>query len=92
MAGCVRILIHYTSWFALLTWCSNKQTKQDVIAKTAPDFLFPNERDILDRFQTIISLRRLIDEVQDPPLLVLEYLDNNLLTESARKKTPVFRS
>lgn len=71
---------------------SNKQTKQDVIVKTAPDFLFRNERNILKRFQTISSLRRLIDEVQDPPLLVLEYLDSNLLIESATKKTSVFRS
>jgi len=86
MAGCVRTLIHYTSWFALLTWCSNKQTKQDVIVKTAPDFLFRNERDILKRFQTISSLRRLIDEIQDPPVLILEHLDSNLLIESATKK------
>ena len=33
-----------------------------------------NECDILKRFQTISSLRRLIDEIQDPPLLVLEHL------------------
>ena len=32
------------------------------------------------------SLRRLIDEVQDPPLLVLEHLDSNLLIESEAKK------
>lgn len=54
--------------------------------KTAPDFLLRNERDILKRFQTVLSLRRLIDEIQDPPLLVLEYLDSNLLIESATKK------
>ena len=28
----------------------------------------------------------MIDEVQDPPLLVLEYLDSNLLIESAKTK------
>ena len=32
------------------------------------------------------SLRRLIDEVQDPPLLVLEHLDSDLLTESGIRK------
>ena len=37
----------------LLTCRSDKQTKQYVIVKTAPDFLFLNERDILKRFQTI---------------------------------------
>lgn len=41
-----------------------------------------NERDILKHFQTISCLRHLIDEVQDPPLLVLERLDGNLLIES----------
>ena len=54
--------------------------------KTAPDFLSRKERDILKRFQTVSSLRRLIDEIQDPPLLVLEHLDSNLLIESAKKK------
>lgn len=44
-----------------------------------------NERDILKHFQTISCLRHLIDEVQDPPLLVLERLDGNLLIESGTK-------
>lgn len=70
----------------LLTCRSDKQTKKNVIIKTAPDFLLRNERDILKRFQTTPSLRRLIDEVQDPPLLVLEHLDSNLLIESGAKK------
>ena len=70
----------------LLTCCSDKKTKQNVIVKTAPDSLFHNERDILKRFQTVPTLRRLIDEVQDPPLLVLEYLDSNLLIESGTQK------
>lgn len=54
--------------------------------KTAPDFLLRNERDILKRFQIVPSLRCLVDEIQDPPLLVLEHLDSNLLIESANKK------
>lgn len=70
----------------LLTGRSDQRTKQNVIVKTAPDFLLRNERDVLKRFQTISSLRRLIDEVQDPPLLVLEHLDSNLLIESATAK------
>ena len=54
--------------------------------KTAPDFLLRNERDILKRFQTISTLRHLIDEIEDPPLLVLELLDSILLIESSTKK------
>ena len=70
----------------LLTGRSDQQTKRDVVVKTAPDFLLRNERDVLKRFQTISSLRCLIDEVQDPPLLVLEHLDSNLLIESGTAK------
>ncbi|MCJ1426505.1 hypothetical protein MMC29_004408 [Sticta canariensis] len=50
-------------------------TQQKVVVKAAPDFLLP-----------VSSLRRLIDEVHDPPLLVLEHLVGNLLVESATKK------
>ncbi|MCJ1387018.1 hypothetical protein MMC17_010147 [Xylographa soralifera] len=73
--------LHRNIWRAV-----DKQTKESFIVKTAPDFLLRNERDILKRFQTVSSLRRLIDEIQDPPLLVLEHLDSNLLIESATKK------
>lgn len=86
MAGYVRTPVNYTTWFTLLTWFSNKQTKQNVIVKTAPGFFLRNERDILQRFQSVSSLRGLIDEVQDPPLLILEYLDSNLLIESGEKR------
>ena len=88
MARYVRTLAYCTiiNSLLLLTCCSDKQTKQNVILKSARDFLFRNERDILKCFQTIPSIRRLIDEIQDPPLLVLEHLDSNLLIESAKRK------
>ena len=41
---------------------------------------------MLKRFRHVSSLRRLVDEVQDPPLLVLEHLDSNMLIESGVKK------
>ena len=85
MAGCVKTHPSHVSG-TLLICCSDTQTNRNVIVKTAPDFFLNNERDILKRFHTIPSLRRLIDEVQDPPLLVLEHLDSNLLIESARKR------
>ena len=40
---------------------------------------------MLIRFRDVPSLRRLVDEVQDPPLLVLEYLESNTLIESGKK-------
>ena len=40
---------------------------------------------MLTRFRNVPTLRHLLDEVQDPPLLVLEYLESNTLTESGKK-------
>ena len=61
--------------------CRDRRTKQSVVVKAATDSFLRNERDILTRFRTTSSLRGLIDEVQDPPLLLLENLDSNLLFE-----------
>ena len=69
-----------------LSPCRNQQTQQNVVVKAAADVLFHKECEILKRFNTVSSLRRLLDEVKDPPLLVLEYLDSNLLIESATRK------
>ena len=41
---------------------------------------------MLKRFRHVSSLRRLVDEVQDPPLLVLEHFDSNMLIESGVEK------
>ena len=71
---------------SLLNHCRNQQTQQKVAVKATADFHLRNERDILKRFNTVSSLRRLVDEVKDPPLLVLEHLDSNLLIESATQK------
>lgn len=69
-----------------LICCSDAQTKQNVILKTAPDFPFRNECDILKPFPNTSSLRHVIDEVQYRPLLVLKHLDSNLLIESTTQK------
>ena len=81
----MRVLIPPTA-SSLLSFCRNQRTQQRVAVKATADFPFRNERDILKRFNTVSSLRRLIDEVKDPPLLVLEHLDSDLLTESATQK------
>ncbi|KAG8526055.1 uncharacterized protein KY384_000817 [Bacidia gigantensis] len=61
-------------------------TQQNVVVKSAEDHLLNKERRTLRRFGHVPSLRRLIDEVAEPPMLVLEYLETNLLTESGEKK------
>ncbi|KAL8929960.1 MAG: hypothetical protein Q9208_001104 [Pyrenodesmia sp. 3 TL-2023] len=62
------------------------ETDRKVVVKTAPKHLFCRERQILTRFQAIPTLRQLIDEVQEPPLLVLEHLDRDAFYESGLKE------
>ncbi|KAI4187881.1 MAG: hypothetical protein LQ346_005423, partial [Caloplaca aetnensis] len=69
--------LHRNIWRATET-----KTSQNVVIKSAPKYRFNNERSILTRFQSVHTLRRLLDEVEEPPLLVLEHLDSNLLDES----------
>lgn len=57
-----------------------------VIIKSAPKYRLDNERDILKHFHAQPGIRRLLDETQDPPSLVLKYLDDNLLTASNSKR------
>ncbi|CAF9933863.1 MAG: hypothetical protein HETSPECPRED_009026 [Heterodermia speciosa] len=52
---------------------ANTQTNTNVIVKTAPESLLRNERNMLTRFRDVPTLRRLLNEVQDPPLLLLEF-------------------
>jgi serine/threonine protein kinase len=55
------------------------------IVKTAPQRRLDNERDILKRFRTWPCIRRLLDEIENPSSLVLQYLDDNLLHASNTK-------
>jgi casein kinase II subunit alpha len=57
-----------------------------VIIKSAPKYRLNNERDILKHFHARPGIRQLLDETQDPPSLVLEHLDDNLLAASNSKR------
>jgi len=57
-----------------------------VVIKTALKYPFENEREVLKHFQGYPHIRQLIDEIQDPPALVLRHLDDNLLSASNSKK------
>jgi casein kinase II subunit alpha len=59
---------------------------ETVIIKSAPKYRLDNERELLLRFRGQPCLRQLVDEVADPPCLVLENLDDNLLKASNAKK------
>lgn len=86
MASCVRILFPHNFWLASSNLLQRSTDAAECRRQSHARLLLRNERDILKRFQTVSSLRRLIYEVHDPPLLVLEHLDSNLLIESATKK------
>ena len=57
-----------------------------VIIKSAPKYRLDNERDVLKHFHARPGIRQLLDEIQDPPSLVLKHLDDNLLSASNSKR------
>lgn len=60
--------------------------RKSVIVKWAPESRLKKECDILKRFRDVPSIRQLVDEIQTPPLMVLDNLDRNLLDESGAKR------
>ncbi|KAL3420436.1 serine threonine protein kinase [Phlyctema vagabunda] len=56
-----------------------------VIIKTAPKSRLDNKRAILKHFQGRPYIRQLLDEIEQPPSLVLQYLEDNLLQASSTK-------
>jgi casein kinase II subunit alpha len=58
---------------------------ETVIVKRAPKYRLDNEREVFERFHGRPCIRQLFDEIQDPPSLVLKYLDDNLLNTSNSK-------
>jgi casein kinase II subunit alpha len=60
--------------------------RETVIVKSAPKYRLDNEREILERFPGRPCIRQLIDKAADPPCLVMEHLDDNLLNASNTEK------
>lgn len=65
----------------VLSNCRDEHQQRRVI-ETAPPSRLRNERNILRHFEGHAAIRQLVDEVTDPPSLVLEYLDTDMLHES----------
>lgn len=57
-----------------------------VVIKRAPRHLLSIEREILKIVQGHTCIRQMIDNIEDPPSLVLEYLDDNMLDVCSRKR------
>ncbi len=63
--------------------CYRSSTSQRVTVKIASDWPLKNERHILE---AVRDIRPIIDTSDDPPSLILKYLDDNLLDSSNAKK------
>ncbi|KAH8719359.1 kinase-like domain-containing protein [Phaeosphaeriaceae sp. PMI808] len=77
--------VHKNVWAARLVYAYGTNTGT-VIIKTAPMNRLKNERELLNTFQGCPHIRPLLDQIEEPPTLVLESLQDNLLTASNTKK------
>lgn len=57
-----------------------------MVIKRAPEYRLNNERKVLESLRDHSCVRQMIDTTEDPPSLVLKYLDDNLLKISGRKR------
>lgn len=65
---------------------SSTSNLDKVIIKAPPKSRLDNERNVLQHFHGRPGIRQLLDETHDPPSLVLEHLDDNLLAASNSKR------
>lgn len=56
--------------------------------KTAPTKRLNNEAQMLQLFQGCRSIRQLVDQIEDPEAVVLEYMDDNVLNLLQQKQLP----
>ncbi|RAL06114.1 serine/threonine protein kinase [Aspergillus ibericus CBS 121593] len=72
---------------------NRSKSEQTVLIKSARHPHIANERNVLKKFQShTASLRPLVDEIKepdDPPAIVLKYLDDDLLKASAAKRLTI---
>ena len=57
-----------------------------MVIKRAPPHLLNIEREVLRTVQNHTCIRQMIDNIESPSSLVLEYLDDNLLDVCSRKR------
>ena len=57
-----------------------------VVIKRAPKQRLNNEREVLEAVRDHPYVRQMIDTTEDPPSLVLKFLDENLLKISGQKR------
>jgi casein kinase II subunit alpha len=81
----VRSTSHNSNFTFLITTRKSNSQAEKVIIKTAPQGRLKNERDVLKHFRTRPYIRQMLDETENPPSLILQHLDDNLLHASSVK-------
>ncbi|KAL9124342.1 MAG: hypothetical protein Q9217_006318 [Psora testacea] len=67
-------------------WLATGPNQERIIMKTAPTKHLDNEARTLQLFQGCPSIRQLVDQIEDPESVVLEYMDDNVLNLLQQKQ------
>jgi serine/threonine protein kinase len=84
--GSLRMLLHLLRYVNLI--CNSGPNQERVTVKTAPSERLNREVQMLRHFQGHGSIRQLVDQIEDPASVVLEYMDDNVLSLLKRKQLP----
>jgi serine/threonine protein kinase len=68
--------------------CSSGSHQERVTVKTAPPERLNREAQMLQLFQGHDSIRQLVDQIEDPESVILEYMDDYVLSLLKRKQLP----
>lgn len=82
----LRIEPHSLRVVSLSLTCTGGPNQQRVVVKTAPSKRLNNEAQTLHLFQGCPSIRQLVDQIENPESVVLEYMDDNILNILRQKQ------
>ena len=68
--------------------CNSGLNQERVTVKTAPPQRLKREAQMLQLFQDHDFIRGLVDQTEDPESVVLEYMDDNVLSLLKKKQLP----
>ncbi len=84
--GLLRIELHSLRVVTLFLTCTRGPNQERVVVKTAPTNRLNNEAQTLQLFQGCPSIRQLVDRIENPESVVLEYMDDNVLNLLRQKR------
>ena len=84
--GLLRMSFHSLRLVTFFLTCTRGPNQDRVVVKTGPTKRLNNEAQTLQLFQGCHSIRQLVDQVKDPESIVLEYMDDNVLSLLQQKQ------